>query len=75
MRIVGELEVHRPAVVEAILDLGQDLIVGEIGQEREAALGDAHGNSPEVQLAGVPVGSCEDRRSVEETALRRDHAE
>ena len=42
MRIVGELEIHRPALFEAILDLDEDLIVGEIGQEREAALGDAH---------------------------------
>jgi hypothetical protein len=44
MRIVGEFEIHRPAVVETILNLGEDLVVGQIRQEREAALGDAHGN-------------------------------
>jgi hypothetical protein len=43
MRIVGEFDVHRPAVVEAELDLLQDLIVGEVGEEAKRSLGDAHG--------------------------------
>src|ERR1700751_4131981 len=42
MGIVGELKVDRPALVETILDLAPDLLVGEIGKEREAALGYAH---------------------------------
>jgi hypothetical protein len=42
MRIVGELQIHRPAFFEAILDLDEDLIVGEIRQKRETALCDAH---------------------------------
>ena len=33
MRIVGVFEVHRPAVVQAILHLRENLIVGQIGQE------------------------------------------
>jgi hypothetical protein len=31
--IVGEFDVHRPALAEAILDLPGDLFVGEVGQE------------------------------------------
>ena len=31
--IVGEFDVHCPALVEAILDLSRNLLVGEIGQE------------------------------------------
>src|SRR6266404_2148204 len=42
MRIVGELDVHRPTLLQAILDLARDLLVGEIGQEGETALGDTH---------------------------------
>jgi hypothetical protein len=33
MRIVGEFEVHCPALAETILDLSGYLLVGEIGQE------------------------------------------
>ena len=36
MRIVRELEIHRPAFFEAILDLDEDIVVGEIGQEGKA---------------------------------------
>src|SRR5215471_11748896 len=46
MRVVGEFDVHRPALLQAILNLSADLRVGEIGQEREAALGYAHGHAP-----------------------------
>src|ERR1700682_1594823 len=42
MRIVGEFDVHPPAFAEAILRLPGNLLVGEIGQERETALGYAH---------------------------------
>lgn len=42
MRIVGELDVHGPALVEAVLHLAHDLRVGEVGQEGEGPLGDAH---------------------------------
>ena len=49
MGILGELEAHRPTFVEAILDLRADLVVGEIGQKREAALGDAHGVPPQAE--------------------------
>jgi hypothetical protein len=33
MRIVGEFDVHRPAIVKAILNLPRNLLVSEIGQE------------------------------------------
>ena len=42
MRIVGELDAHRPALPQAIFDLRGDLPVVEIGQERESPLGYAH---------------------------------
>jgi hypothetical protein len=38
VRIAGEFDVHREALVEAILDLGADLVVGKIWQKRKAAL-------------------------------------
>ena len=40
MRVVGVLDVDRPAVLERILDLRGDLRVGQIGQERELSLRD-----------------------------------
>src|SRR6185437_15068834 len=43
MRIVRVLDGHRPSLVEAVLDLTRDLLVREVGQEREGALGDSHG--------------------------------
>src|SRR3984893_2344086 len=42
MRVVGEFDVHSPALPQAILDLAGNLLVSEIGQERETALGNAH---------------------------------
>ena len=54
MGIVGELQVHRPTVIETILDLRQDLVVGQIGQVREAALSDAH----EDLLFRSPLSLC-----------------
>src|SRR5579859_1015884 len=42
MRIVGEFDVHAITAVEAVLHLGLDLLVGEVGQEGITALGNAH---------------------------------
>jgi hypothetical protein len=42
MWIVGEFDIHRESLVDAILDLRTDLIVSEIGKKRKAALRDAH---------------------------------
>ena len=53
MRIVGELDIHRPALFQAILHLTGDLLVGEIGQERKAALGDAHDPVPYIETLAV----------------------
>jgi hypothetical protein len=33
MRIVGEFDVHRPAIVDAVLHLAADLLVGQVGEE------------------------------------------
>ena len=61
MRVVGELDRHRPALVNGVLDLGADLVVGEVGQVGERALGDPHeGSSQDVGVAitsGVSVDS------------------
>src|SRR5205823_4534837 len=40
--VVGVLDRDRPAVAQRVVDLRLDLLVGEVGQEREGALGDAH---------------------------------
>ena len=53
VRIVGEFDVHRPALLQAILDLAGNLLVGEIGQERKAALGDAHDPAPYIETLAV----------------------
>ena len=42
VRVIGELDRYRPALVDGVLDLRHDLIVGEIGQVGERALGYAH---------------------------------
>ena len=42
VRVVGVLDRQRPVVVEGVTDLGGDLVVGEVGQERERPLGDTH---------------------------------
>ena len=39
-----------PALPERVLDLLRDLLVGEVGQERESALRDAHVGSPQATL-------------------------
>src|SRR3569832_2252224 len=41
VRVVGVLDVDRPAVLECVLDLRGDLLVGEIRQKRELTLRDA----------------------------------
>ena len=57
MRVVGVLDIHRPALGQTILDLFTDLTVAEIGQEREAALGDAHDGNPDQETLGVTAKS------------------
>jgi hypothetical protein len=42
MRIVGVLDHDRPALIERVADLRLDLLVGEVGQEREGSLCDSH---------------------------------
>ena len=54
MRVVGEFDCDCPALVDGVLDLGADLVVAEIGQVRERALGDAH----ESLLGGRLAGWC-----------------
>jgi hypothetical protein len=56
MRIVGELEADRPAPVDGILHLRRDLRIGQVGQEREGALGETHDLSP-CYSAAVAVGT------------------
>ena len=41
--VVGVLDAHRPPLVQRVADLRGDLLVGEVGEEREGSLGDAHG--------------------------------
>src|SRR5882724_11306 len=41
--IVRELDGHRPALTERVLDLPLDLVVGEIREKRELTLREAHG--------------------------------
>src|ERR1700712_844894 len=43
MRVVGGLDRDRPLVAERVVDLEPDLVVGQVGQEREGSLGDPHG--------------------------------
>src|SRR4051794_18892339 len=57
MRIVGELDVHGPTIGQAILHLLGDLVVGQIGQEREAALGQLHVKSPQTVSSAVGTKS------------------
>ncbi len=45
VRVVGVLDRDRPLVVEAVLELSADLVVGQVGQEGEGSLCDAHGGS------------------------------
>ena len=59
MRIVGDLDAHRPALPQAVFDLRGDLLIGEIGQEREGTLGHAHYLYSPVQLA-TAVGTKSD---------------
>jgi hypothetical protein len=33
MGVVGEFNVHRPALVEAVLDLAPDLVAGQVWKE------------------------------------------
>jgi hypothetical protein len=53
MRIVGEFDVHRPAISQTILHLPGNLVVGEIGQKRKAALGHAHDPVPYIETLAV----------------------
>ena len=57
MRVVGVLDRHRPAVVERVLDLRVDLLVGEVRQEREGALSDSH---LWLLLPSTPIGRRRD---------------
>src|SRR5271165_2775029 len=70
MRIVGELDVHRPALVETILDLASDLLVGQIGKKREAALGNAHGLGP-FRWQGLSNGKASDGKARGRNEVRR----
>ena len=62
MGILGEFEAHRPTLVEAILNLRPDLLIGEVRQKREAALSDAHGFSPQAEtlIDGTKSGESVD---------------
>jgi hypothetical protein len=42
MRVVGVFDADRPALGQAVVDLLDDLLVAEVGQEGEGALCDAH---------------------------------
>ena len=42
VRVVGELDRDGPALADGVLDLGGNLVVGEIGQVGKRALGDSH---------------------------------
>jgi hypothetical protein len=42
MRIVGEIEIDRPTLVERVLHLCAYLHVGQIGQKGKTTLSDAH---------------------------------
>ena len=53
MRIVGEFDVHGPAIAEAVLHLRRYLFVGEIGQERKTSLGNAHDPAPYIETLAV----------------------
>jgi hypothetical protein len=56
--ILGELHRQRPAPVEGVLDLGPDLVVGQVGQVGEGSLGDAHDLSwPGHRVTGVATAS------------------
>src|SRR5690606_24441652 len=50
MRIVSKFKADGPATIDAILNLRADLVVREVGQERECALGDAHCSSLQVEF-------------------------
>ena len=41
MRVVRVFDIHRPAFLQGVLDLLGDLLIGQIGQVGELALGDA----------------------------------
>jgi hypothetical protein len=53
MRIIREFDVHRPAIAQTILHLSGNLLVGEIGQKRKAALGHAHDPVPYIETLAV----------------------
>src|ERR1700738_451790 len=57
MRVVGELDVHRPAVIDAVLRLGSDLSVGQVRQERKTALCQSHEEISPFQTATLAVGT------------------
>src|SRR5262249_48853603 len=59
MRVVCVLDANRPVVSEAVVHLSEDLLVREIRQEREAALGDTHGliSDLSAQTATATVGT------------------
>src|SRR4029450_1126995 len=53
MRVVGEFDVHRPALAETILHLPRDLLVGEVRQKRKTSLGDTHDPAPYIATLAV----------------------
>src|SRR5207247_434572 len=56
MRVVGELDIHRPAFLETILNLRRDLLIGEIRQEGKTTLGHTH-HQISCQTATLAVGT------------------
>ena len=52
----------RPVLIQAVVDLRRDLLVGEVGQEGKAALGDAHDgvSSGAMAQATLAVGTKSD---------------
>jgi hypothetical protein len=73
-RIVGKFEADSPTVVDAILHLRGDLLVGQIGKEGEGSLSDAHGDCSLVAPLYLPhcgeVSEEIERSEISETGLR-----